>query len=115
MKQRENEGTITFSQQEAINTAREIGQLRRAKLHASCLLDGIDSRKLQNPALRELLEATLVLQTTSDKVLAAYLHRSPATIRAEFQRILTFLGDNDRHSASRTTKEEDFLCSQVSN
>jgi hypothetical protein len=75
VKQRENQDTITLSQQEAINNVLETVQLRRAKLHASCLLDGIDSKKLQNPALRELLEATLVLQTTSDKVLAVYLHR----------------------------------------
>ena len=105
MKQRENEGAIALSQQEAINNVLEIIQLRHAKLHVSCLLDGIDSKKLQNPALRELLEATLVLQTTSDKVLAAYLHRSPATIRAEFQRILTILGDHGRHSSLCATKD----------
>ena len=78
-------------------------------------MEGMDNRHVLTPALCELLEASLILQTTSTKVLAAHLHRSPATIRAEFQRILTILGNHDRHSVSRATKDEDFLCSPVSN
>ena len=115
-EQRKNQNDITHSDpQDANHKIREVGQLRRAKMHASCLMEGLDNKNVLTPALRELLEVSLILQTTSAKVLAAHLHRSPAIIRAEFQRILTILGDNDRHSASRTTKDEDFLCSQVSN
>lgn len=114
--QRKNQNDITHSgPQEANHEIREIGQSRRAKMHASCLMENLNNKNLLTPALRELLEASLILQTTDAKVLAAHLHRSPAIIRADFQRILTILGDNDRHSASRTTKDEDFLCSQVSN
>ena len=116
VEQRKNLNDITHSgPQEANHEIREIGQLRRAKMHASCLMEGLDNKNLLTPALRELLEASLILQTTSTKVLAAHLHRPPSIIRAEFQRILTILGDNDRHSSLRTRKDEDFLCSQVSN
>ncbi len=69
-----------------------IGQLRRAKMHAACLIESIDSNKVLPPSLHRLLEASLVLETTDSKTLAAYLKRSPATIRNEFQRIRTILG-----------------------
>jgi hypothetical protein len=80
---------VCLSIQEASIEIREVGQLRRAKMHASCLMEGLDNKKVLTPALRELLEAILILQTTSTKVLAAHLHRSPASIWAEFQRIRT--------------------------
>ncbi len=52
----------------------------------------MDNKKLLTPVLRELLEASFILGTTNTKILAAYLKRSPATIRTEFQRILELLG-----------------------
>lgn len=82
-----------FSAQGASYKVSEIGQLRRAKMHMSCLIESIDNNNSLTPSLRELLETSLVLETTSTKVLAAYLHRSPATIRAEFQRILSIIGE----------------------
>jgi hypothetical protein len=69
-----------------------IGQLRRAKMHAACLIESIDSNKALPQSLQQLLEASLVLETTNSKILAVYLKRSPATIRNEFQRIRTILG-----------------------
>lgn len=68
------------------------GQLRRAKMHAACLIESIDSNKVLPPSLRRLLETSLVLETTDSKILAVYLKRSPATIRNELQRIRTILG-----------------------
>lgn len=91
--EQQHKDSISLSQQKAMNCVREIGQLRRAKLHASCLLECVNNKKLQNPALRELLEASIILQTKSTKVLAAYLHRSPTIIRAQFQQIIDILGD----------------------
>lgn len=44
------------------------------------------------PSLHQLLEASLVLETTDSKILAVYLKRSPATIRNDFQKIRTILG-----------------------
>lgn len=69
-----------------------IGQLRRAKMHAACLIESIDSNKALPLPLHQLLEASLVLDTTDSKILAVFLKRSPATIRNEFQRIRTILG-----------------------
>ena len=69
-----------------------IGQLRRAKMHAACLIESIDSNKALPLPLHQLLEASLVLDTTDSRILAVYLKRSPATIRNEFQRIRTILG-----------------------
>ena len=69
-----------------------VGQLRRAKMHAACLIESIDSNKTLPSSLHRLLEASLVLETTDSKTLAVYLKRSPATIRNEFQRIRTILG-----------------------
>lgn len=82
--------------QETHCQVREIGQLRRAKMHASCLIEDIDKKGLLTPALRELLEASLTMRTTSTKMLAVHLHRSPATIRAEFLQILAILGEHNR-------------------
>lgn len=52
------------------------------------------------PALRELVEACFTLQTTSTKVLAAYLQRSPAAIRTDFQRIRIILGMHSKHTVN---------------
>ncbi|SFK18354.1 hypothetical protein SAMN05216302_1001270 [Nitrosomonas aestuarii] len=70
----------------------------RPKMHIANLTHGIVNRKALTPALCELVEATLALQTTNTKILAAYLQRKPATIRTEFQRILTILGKYSSHS-----------------
>lgn len=70
----------------------EAGQLRRAKMHAARLIDAMDDKKMLPPSLHSLLEASLMLETTNTKILAAYLQRSPAIIRHEFQRICTILG-----------------------
>lgn len=70
----------------------EAGQLRRAKMHAARLIDSVDKEKMLTPALHRLLEASLVLETTDSKVLAAHLKKSPAAIRSEFQRICEILG-----------------------
>ena len=101
-KQRESqEGIVYLNLENTDKMVRETGQLRRAKLHASCLIEDMDNASVLTPALRELLEASLTLQTTSTKVLAAHLRRSPATIRTEFQRILTILGEKPRFSIMR--------------
>lgn len=83
--------------QEANHRVREVGQLRRAKMHISCLIDDLDIKNVLTPTLRELLEASLTLQTTSTKILAAYLKRPPATIRAELLKILSILGERGSH------------------
>lgn len=94
IEQRIKQNDITHADpQEANQKIREVGQLRRAKMYASCLMDGLDNKKALSPALRELLEASLVLQTISTKILASHLHRSPVTIRAEFRQMLTILGN----------------------
>jgi len=68
------------------------GQLRRAKLHAACFIESLDNHQALSPALRRLLEASLVFDTMDTKILAAYLKQSPATIRSEFQKIRATLG-----------------------
>ena len=78
----------------------ETGQVRRAKMHAARLIDVIDGKKLISPSstLHQLLEASLLLETTDSKILAAYLKRSSAIIRTEFQKIRTILGKYHRNS-----------------
>lgn len=71
----------------------EMGQLRCIKIHAARLIDTIDDKKSISPALHQLLEASLVLETTDSKILAAYLKRPPAIIRSEFQSIRRILGN----------------------
>lgn len=97
MRQQENKDAIYFSQQEAIQKVKEIGQLRRAKLYASYLLEGIENKSAMTPDMRQLLEASLTLQTTSAKALATHLQCSPATVRINFKRILTILGDHGKY------------------
>jgi DNA-binding NarL/FixJ family response regulator len=61
------------------------------------------------PALCRLLETCLVLQTTDSKTLARYLHRSPATIRNEFQHILGILDVHCRYAALKTAENKGWL------
>jgi endonuclease/exonuclease/phosphatase family metal-dependent hydrolase len=97
IKQRESQDSIVYlSSQNTNNMVRETGQLRRAKMHVSYLIENVDNKSALTSNLRELLEASLTLQTTNTKILAAHLGRSPATIRTEFQQILTILGDKSK-------------------
>jgi len=114
VEQRKTQDNIHLNEQKIGHKINETGQLRRAKMHVSCLVEDIDNKNALTPSLRKLLEASLLLQTTSTKILAAYLHRSPATIRGEFQRILSILGNNGRCSSLHATEDEDCLHSQVS-
>lgn len=100
----EAQNNFYLNSKEANLKVRETGQIRCAKMHVSCLIKDIDNKNALTPALRELIEASFILQTTSAKVLGAHLHRPPATIQVEFQQILAILGNHDRHLASRTTK-----------
>ena len=93
----ETQNNILLLAQKTNLRVREIGQLRRAKMHICCLIDDLNIKSALTPALRELLEASLTLQTTSTKVLANYLKRSPATIRTEFLKILSILGERGSH------------------
>lgn len=100
-KQRESQDSnVNVNLQNTDNRVRETGQLRRAKIQASCLIEDMDNGSALTSTLRELLEASLTLQTTSTKILAVHLRRSPATIRTEFQRILTIFGNKPRFSIS---------------
>lgn len=76
----------------------EAGQLRRTKMHAARLIDTIENMKVASLTLHQLLEASIILETTDPNILAAYLKRSPAIIRAEFQRIRTVLGEFQKNS-----------------
>jgi len=69
----------------------EAGQLRRAKMHAARLIDVIDDKKVLPPVLYQLLEASLILETTDTQKLAAYLRKPPAAIHAELQKIRAIL------------------------
>jgi DNA-binding NarL/FixJ family response regulator len=51
------------------------------------------------PALRQLLEASVVLGTTNNKVLAEYLFCSEETVKSGFRRISVTL---DTHSRTET-------------
>ena len=112
MKQQKPQDNTYLRAPEARPEVREIGQLRRTKMHVSCLAESIDNKNALTPALRELLEASINLQTTSTKILAAYLKHSPATIRKEFQQILTILGAQDINLVVHTTEDEDCLSKQ---
>lgn len=97
VKSRKIQDSIDLETEGIRHKVRGIGQLRRAKMHVSYLIDDLGIKNEMTPALRELLEASLVLQTTSTKILAGYLKRSPATIRSEFLRILSILGEHGRY------------------
>ena len=87
----------------------ESGQLRRAKMHAAQLIGAIDTEQMLPPVLYQLLEASLVLETTDCRRLAAHLKRTPATIRSEFKSICEILSSaentlNDGCFNSRNNK-----------
>lgn len=77
-----------YKKTKTLSKVYNMDQVRRAKMRVS----DIDSKNTLTPALRSLLEASLILETTSTKILSAYLKRSPSTIRAEYQQILKLLG-----------------------
>ncbi len=110
VEQLEGQNDITYLSPQEV---RETSQLRRIKIHIP-RIDNIDKKNALTPALRELVEASFTLQTISTKVLAAHLHRSPATIRAEFLRILSILGDHDGSPALSTNRDTSLIFSPVS-
>lgn len=61
------------------------------------------------PSHYTLLEASREKKTTSTKILAQYLNRSPATIRTQFQRIMEFLGVHCRYEALRKAEEQGLI------
>ncbi len=113
-QRKKQDGVISSGSQQFRHKVWEIAKLRRAKMHASCLVDDIDRKSALTIAQRELLEASLTLQTISTKVLAAHLHRTPATIRIEFQQILSILGDDGRRPILHATEDKNFLYSRIS-
>lgn len=74
-----------------------------------------DEKNPLTPALCKLLEACLILKTTDAKSLAAYLNRSPATIRTEFQRILEIMNVHCRYAALKKAEDEGWLYAQKNN
>lgn len=71
-----------------------------------------DTSKRLPPSHYTLLEASRERQTTSTKVLAHYLERSPATIRTQFQRIMEFLDVHCRYEAIRKAEEHGLIRKQ---
>ncbi len=61
------------------------------------------------PALSKLLETCIVIRTTNTKILAAYLCRSPATIRTQFQRIFVLMNVHCRYEALRKAEEQGWV------
>ncbi|HEY3299273.1 MAG TPA: DNA-binding response regulator [Methylophilaceae bacterium] len=61
------------------------------------------------PALRKLMHTCQILKTTEAKVLAAHLNKSPATVRTEFQRIMTLMNVNCRYAALKTAEENGWI------
>lgn len=61
------------------------------------------------PALFKLMETCVSLRTTNAKTLAMHLNRSPATIRTEFQRILSVMNVHSRYSALKAAEDEGWL------
>ena len=115
-QRKKHDGVISLSPQQFRHKVVEIGKLGHTKMQASCLIENIDRKNALTLAQRELLKASLTLQTISTKVLAAHLHRTPASIRIEFQRILSVLGDEGRRPSSilHVTEDESFLYSRIS-
>lgn len=109
VEQRKTQDDIHLNQKEASHKVWETGQLRRARMHVSCLVEDLDDKKALTSSLRKLLETSLILQTTSTKVLADYLSRSPANIRADFKQILSILGKHGSRSSLRATEGEGCL------
>lgn len=61
------------------------------------------------PALSKLMKACVALKTTNSKTLAGHLNRSPATVRTEFQRILSILDTHSRFSALKIAEEQGWI------
>jgi DNA-binding NarL/FixJ family response regulator len=61
------------------------------------------------------METCITLKTTNTKTLAAYLGRSPATIRTEFQRILAIMNVHCRYSALKAAEDEGWLYTKETN
>lgn len=74
-----------------------------------------NSKNPLTPALRKLMKTCLILKTTDAKILAAYLDRSPATIRTEFQRILAIMNVHCRYAALKTAEDKGWLYAQKNN
>lgn len=71
----------------------ETGQLRRARMHVARLIGDFDNKKILSPSLLQLLEASIILETTDSKVLATLLKRKPAAIRTDLQKICHLLAE----------------------
>ena len=69
----------------------------------------MNSNNQLTPALTTLLEACYVLKTKEAKIIAPHLHRSPATVRTEFQRVMSIMNVNCRYAALRTAEENGWL------
>ena len=61
------------------------------------------------PALLKVMEACIRLKTTNAKTLATHLDKSPATIRTEFQRILSIMNVHCRYAALKRAEDEGWL------
>lgn len=68
-----------------------------------------DKPKRLPPSYYTLLEASQEKETTSTKILAQYLERSPATVRTQFQRIMEFLDVNSRYGALREAEKRGLI------
>lgn len=71
----------------------------------------MDSKQLKRlpPSHYSLLEASREKKTTSTKVLALHLKRTPATVRTQFQRIMAFLEVHCRYEALRKAEEQGLI------
>ncbi|PSJ18123.1 hypothetical protein [Nitrosomonas supralitoralis] len=87
-----------LNQRKNCNPFFEAGQLRRAKMHASRFIEALDIKRLLTPSMYQLLEASLILESTNTRVLAFYLKRTPANIRKEFEKICATLGRYEEFS-----------------
>ena len=68
-----------------------------------------DKSKRLSPPYYTLLEASQEKGTTSTKILARYLDRSPATVRTQFQRIMEFLDVSSRYGALREAEKRGLI------
>lgn len=113
MKQSETQANLSSnnrsSKQKDSYQFHETGQLRRAKMHAAYLIEAVDNNnKALTPSLHRLLEASLVLETTDSKILAAYLKQPLTTIHSEFQRIHIIL-EHIRELQKALSNEKSFF------
>ena len=72
----------------------------------------MDNNNPLTPALRNLMEACLILKTTDAGTLATHLNRSPTTIRTQFQRILVLMDVHSRYTALKTAEDKGWLVAQ---